>query len=204
MQMVQNMLSFFKKTPQAGSFWDWFKLHRARYEADMPVEGAHAELADRLRQHESGMTYELVRRDDVWELQISADGEPSLIGKVRELVDSAPEMPGWRVVPFRQPRLEPAVISFLDRDLTVDNILFSIDCEYEGGDVDVTLYIDGLTNDNYRHMAHCAMLLMESLVGELPIMTQVHEIEYASLPEKENAEEVRPLRDLPAALGTTA
>jgi hypothetical protein len=193
------MLFLRKKLP-IDEFWQWFKANRQRLQsAEVADEAAYRQLRDQLRSVHRSLTYEIVL-GEVNELQISADGIPELIEVVREVVLAAPAMKGWRVVPFRQPQDKPVEIDVFDQVLNATSVRYRVEAQREGA-IDITVFIPGLTEENYRHMAHCAMMIMESVIGEYPLMTKVGEIEYE--PAESDADTV-PVSSLRVSLGSAA
>src|SRR5689334_11672311 len=93
-------------TAAAAEFWRWFQANAERLApgAQQPDE-LMDELGAALERVEEGLTFELeADRQGHNELVISADGRRELFSTVVALVGAAPAIPGWTVVPFRQPR----------------------------------------------------------------------------------------------------
>lgn len=185
---------FPRKEPPIDELWQWFKINHRRLEgASATDEQAFRQLSNLFRRIDRNMTYD-VRHDDQWELQVSADGIPELIPMVREVVDKAPRLEGWQVSAFRKPKDRPATITAYDQVFNSDTVRYTLEQGKR-----LTLYIPGLTEENYRHLSHCAVIIVESLIGEYPLMTQIEELDYAELPEPAPAQ-LRPLSELPNQL----
>jgi hypothetical protein len=186
------MWPFSKRNGATTELWQWFSSNCRRFEAEEPDQEAYRQLGSLIKDIDRGLTYEIAR-GETWELAISADGAPELISTVQDVVSHAPKVNGWSIVAFRQPSMEPPLITAFDQELTSENVFFSID-ETRDGVCDLTLYMPGIDDENYRHMAHCAMLLMESMIGELAVMTRIGEIEYESA--EDLPKEAKPLSNL--------
>jgi hypothetical protein len=194
------MFSSLKREPPIGAFWKWFEQNRSLIEEPVGDDRAiFKDLHHNLRRINPHLSYD-IRGSKPKTLIISADGEPEMIDLVHKVVDAAPSLPGWQVTPFRPPLDQPAVIVFQDRDLTVDSVLFAIDEERPDETFDIRVFIPGVTEDNIRHLGHCAILLIESMIGEYAVMTLIHEVEYVDPEHEEDDGDRRPLRDLPRAL----
>ncbi|HSI73369.1 MAG TPA: hypothetical protein VK934_09330 [Fimbriimonas sp.] len=183
----------FRRTDATEELWQWFSANRHRFEIEEPELEAYRELTLMLKSIDKGLSYEIAK-GTLWELAVSADGSPELIPMVERVVSCAPKLDRWHIVAFRQPSAEPLTIAVYETELTAENVYFGIE-RTEKGVVDVVLYLPGIADESFRHLAHCAMLLMESLIGELDVMTRIGEIEYESadnLPEG-----ALPLTELP-------
>ncbi len=163
---------------------------------DEPDQEAYRQLTAQLKAVDRGLTYEM-GRGETWEIIVSADGAPELVPAVQAVVAQALKVSGWKVVAFRQPSPEPPVITVFEEELTAENVFFVVESTREGTS-DLVLYLPGIEDFNYRHMAHCAMLMMESLIGELAVMTTIGEIEYEST--EEMPPEAQPLSMLPLSI----
>jgi hypothetical protein len=187
------MLPFLRRKPPIDDFWQWFKANRQRLQGETLVdETVFKQMGQQLRRIDRGLTYEILTGDKR-ELQISADGRPELIDLVEAIVSAAPKIDGWTILAFRQPKPEPIVIDVYDSVLSAENLFFTVD-QQKDGLVDITVYVPGLTEENYRHLAHCAMMVMESVVGEYDLMTKIDQIEYEEASEK--PDDASPIRNL--------
>jgi hypothetical protein len=185
---------FHPKGAPISELWQWFKINHRRLEGANSDDQAFKQLTNLFRRIDRNLTYD-IRQEEFWELQVSADGIPELIPLVREVVDQAPKMDGWKISAFRKPKAAPVTITAFDQSLNAENLFYTLDNEKH-----LTLFLPGLNDDNYRHLSHCAVIIVESLIGEYPLMTQVDEIDYAELPEPAPST-IKPVTSLPQALG---
>ena len=179
-----------------------------------PDQEAYRQLTSLIKGVDRGLTYEMAH-GETWEIAISADGMPELIPTVRAVVEQAPAINGWKVLAFRQASTVPPVITVFDQELTPENVFFSVEGAKDGVS-DLVLYMPGIQDETtfdmvgmastfglteqgyFRHMAHCAMLLMEALIGEHAVMTRIGEVEYES--SEGMPEGARPLAELPSVV----
>src|SRR5689334_14323089 len=86
-------------------FWTWFQKNKDDY---YHFENNQDKLFDKLNSQlnriHNDLTFEFspIHEDGVRELFISADGLRAAFDSVISLVDKAPEIPGWKIVAFRQ------------------------------------------------------------------------------------------------------
>lgn len=103
-------------------------------------------------------------------LEISADGMPALIPDVRRIVAAAPEMPGWRVVVFRQP--SPAVtIEMGDVGLDAEAIRFVV--QSRGERLGLDIFMEGVTPENEDGMFEVLNILLHHVIGEYAVITRL-------------------------------
>jgi hypothetical protein len=189
--------------PQA-QFWQWFRANGARlrtmmYGQDNDVRyEASEELREAVQAVQPGLVLELGSPPSapIAELIVSADGHRELVDTVKDFVESAPALPGWEVVAFR-PRMNLAdslVIRLEDEEVGPGDIWFRIE---EGDDgLDLTLFVQGLNEQNRRLRGLGAMLLAEHGVGERDAMTLLASLEVEPLPDDPAGEGLRPFADL--------
>jgi len=86
-------------------FWSWFVRHESRYRLKQwsPAEFLEAAIGQ-LRSFDPWLKL-LVSSDNGGELEliVTADGDIALFTRVHELVRAAPQVPGWRFTPLKQP-----------------------------------------------------------------------------------------------------
>src|SRR5262245_51644199 len=89
-------------------FWHWFKSNGNRLRAIMygkdhsAREAASAEMIEAAELVQPGIIVEFgpVPEGQPLQLIVSAQGRPELVDAVKDLVASAPPLPGWSVVAF--------------------------------------------------------------------------------------------------------
>ena len=98
------MWPFTKKDPKQ-ELWAWFSKNGSRFRNARPMDrDALDRLHDLLNAVQPGLVFEFTVRDgNACELSISANGEASLFAAVVEVVNTAPEIEGWKINAFRQP-----------------------------------------------------------------------------------------------------
>jgi hypothetical protein len=188
-----------KQPPTEAAFWQWFRDNADRLHTAIghDEEAVLSELVTALRRVHRGLTCELGPRDDgSCELVISADGKRDLFPVVRHLVDTAPDVPGWIIIAFRQPKGTQYSISFGTTTLHPDTIWFRLRPEKKGR-VGVELYMAGLTSGNRQAFEHAAILLLDAALGEYTVETRIGSITCQPLPVAPEQRGLRIFHDLP-------
>jgi hypothetical protein len=193
-----------RPSPEHTRFWQWFRDHgdrlrTAMYSGDVASRDA---ATDELREAAQPVAPELVLEvarggeGQPHTLVVSADGRPERVDAVKDFVDSAPTLPGWKVVAFRS-RMEIGdhlEIALEGERVGAEDIWFRV-AEDEGG-LDLTLHVRGLTpaNENLRGLG--ASLLAEHAVGERDALTMIGALRVQPLPPEPATTGLRPFRDL--------
>lgn len=183
---------FSKGSPEE-RFWEWFLQNRPQIRAvKTGTEPVIGQIAKRLASVHKDLVWVAGKGSDgVHEFIISADGIREMIPKVKSLVDAAPDMAGWRIIAFR-PREPGLGVKMANRELTSDSIFFV--SAVNGEKLDIDLYIDGLNASNFRDLAQCCFILLDSTIGEYDVMTRIGEIDFKPLIEADGRQ--RPLTQL--------
>lgn len=181
------------------SLWAWFEKHLAEFDelsGDNPVyEKFHKELSSI---HPS-LVFEISAREEsgVRTLVISCDGIRGGISSVEALVAKAPTIEGWKIIAFRPSIDQSITIEGDGLKLSTDDILF--DYQTAPNDtVDITLYIDGINDNNKSDYLSAAFVLLDAAVGEYRAMTKIGGLDL--LPTPSNRKALYPLRDLSGIL----
>jgi hypothetical protein len=172
-------------------FWTWFDEHREAFKTpdfDVVLEGVPL-----LRSIHDALAWEAgCGQDGVWELIISADGQKAAIPAVRALVASAPEIPGWRIVAFRQPS-SGHEIRMGDKTLTFEDVHFQ--AYKDDGKIGLELFIKGFDGKDMQ-VVGMAFLLFDMAIGEFDAMTLIGGVGYAPFEKRPKENELYTLDDL--------
>jgi hypothetical protein len=187
-----------------GHFWQWFRgngdrLLDSMYGGDERARnGAVAELHRACEASRLDLVLELTRGagGGPRQLVVSADGRLERVDPLKEFVASAPELPGWEVVPFR-PRMQVGdsiAIRLQDESVGPEDVWFLVTRDEVG--LALTLYVRGLTPENEQLRGLGASLLAEHAVGERDALTLLNSLNFQPLPANPAAEGLRPFREL--------
>jgi len=188
-----------RRTPEQ-RFWDWFVANSDRlfaFEEDQ--ERIFDDLQTALQRVADGLTFEFGPVEDGRrEVFISADGIAGVFPAVRRLVASAPAMPEWQVVAFRQPHGVECEVQFGDQSIGPDGLWFV--ARPDGAIVHLDLYVRGLTDEDREAMTAAAFILLDNALGEERMVEAVGALELEPLPEDPVDAGLTPLPQLPEVL----
>lgn len=169
------------------SFWNWFRGNgpalRTLTSEDDPL---WIELGSRLSLLHPDLTFELGAPGEPGssepgrrEFVISAGGAREAFPAVRALTAAAPELPDWRVVPFRPRRELPPGVSVLGLALSPAQIRFEL--RPEPGGMGIVLYIPGYEKDDHARYMAAAFVLLDTALGEVDVEMKLGSIELRPL-----------------------
>ena len=182
-------------------FWNWFIANEHTFyygtEEDSLREELFLELRTKIKGINSDLTFEFtpILEGELKQLTISADGLREVFPVVIDLINKAPKHPHWEFIAFRQ-RVESTnlVIEMGDVKMEMSDIYFRF------AEVDDTLGLE-LNIRNFKNSEQeklAVFILLDSLIGEYDVVTQIGWIEWTAL-EEEKTEILSPfvrLRDL--------
>lgn len=186
-----------KQTPQ--QFWLWFSDNsKIFFGFDLDNKDAHHllnQLGKKLSAVSKGVTFEIGPvENNVRDFVISADGILENIPAVKSLVDAAPKLAGWKIVPFRQ-RMGGECVEYKGEKLYSKDVFF-VSEKNPDGKLNITLYIKAW--DGSETLGSLSFLLLDDLLGEYDVMTVVGEIGWQSLNDK--PESAKPISSLPKVI----
>lgn len=165
------MLKLFKKVDPIEVFWSWFYENKDRIsKIQPPHDPMIQEIGKRLQKISPALCWESSEDDFV----VSADGIRAVFPLVEKVVAAEPRMPGWTVTAFRQPK---------DADLTMggrtyDGNSVRIVVAKREGLTDVTVFLDGLNEENRDSMSGAGFLLLDCAIGEYDVATKLGAINF--------------------------
>ncbi len=177
------------------AYWEWFGVNAGKLRSIGP-DAAMEQLATRLFQIIPGVGIGLRGNpgDDEWMIEVSPNGQREMISTVEQIASMAPDAPGWRVVPFRQPApIAEQHIHLGPYKLDFDRVLYEI-TDRRGEMLALRVFVPLPKELGHEALMMAAFIAVDSALGEYTSMMRVDEIEYA-LPELA-PESARPLRYL--------
>ncbi len=180
-------------------FWQWFETNSNRLaEVKTCQEPIADELSKQLRKVCKGLVFLFGPEDNGRrEFIISAAGIRKLFPNVQELVNDAPDMPGWRIMAFRPPVKDISDLRLIlgDAEFSANDIWFSYNKSDDKIDLNIFTRIpDGVSRDV---VGEAAFLLLDHTVGEYNVETKIGGITLGVLPIDPVAEGLHPLSMLP-------
>ena len=190
------MISTLKNNTPEQLFWQWFEKKSARlmnFESDQ--EEIFDELADQMRQVHPDLTFEFGPViDGKREFVVSADGIRAAFPAVKNLVDAAPSLEEWTIIPFRPPKGTGFIIQIGDYSLGPENVWFSY--EQNGDRIGLILYIEGLSAENEDAAAQASFILLDSALGEYAVEEKIGFIEIIALPDDPKVFDLHPFASI--------
>jgi len=164
-------------------FWNWFSANQeALYHATHESVDLYSTLDEQLNKVHSGLTFEFSYnpKNAVKEFYISADGMKEHFPAVIDLVKIAPKFPNWTIRAFRQ-RIsnEGIIISIGPIDLSYDDLFF----QYSPDHSKISLKIYARNFQNNNGFVGAIFILLDALLGEYDVATQISTIEWEELDE---------------------
>ncbi len=198
-----SAMLFFKKADAIDNFWKWFHENQKRlrgFESD--PEKYLAELLDRVKKIRRGLAIELeLPNNGIINMTISADGVKELFPLVDSIVAKAPKIDGWKFIAFRQRLTKEQLtgVKVQAGPLQLDPSQMRFFPLVEKDKLDIIVYVKGITEDNYNHVAYGGLLLLDNLLGEYDCATKVRSYDFHDMPvKKEDLDGTLPLFELAA------
>lgn len=179
-------------------FWNWFVVNKFRL-ASVRTDDTRLidELSRALSHVDRGLTCEIrTTEDGRHQFAVSADGNRYRFPDVQRLVAAAPSMPNWDVVAFRQRKAGQSWTVKIDEvTLDVNDIWF---WPTESGDaIDLTLFVRGLTPDNYQTVTEASYMMLDWALGEYDLEMHVGHLDWQPLPVDPVSAWLKPFWALP-------
>lgn len=178
------------------NFWRWFAQNQAQiFDFEQNQEEVFDSLQEQLQKVHENLVFEISRVfEGKREFVISADGIREAFPAVESLYACAPDLPNWEIIKFR-PRIAPNFsISFGEKEMTVDDIMFSL--EPDDGKIGISLYLKDYKASEHEQFAGIAYLFLDGALGEYDVETKVGFIEILPLWTESNLPK-RPFKELP-------
>ena len=171
-------------------FWQWFAENNVRLlEIYQSVATEKEEVLDEilaeLHKYCNEIYFEISdTNNETLDLVITAEGDPEYFQAVEELVEVAPEFPGWRVVAFRQPAEDEFVTVFEGREFDPEQIVF-LPVYHDDFPEDIGLHVcyNDLKKANYEKLLSGTMVVVDSILGEKAAAEEIDYLDVIKTPE---------------------
>jgi hypothetical protein len=117
--------------------------------------------------------------DENWMLEVCAGGVKATIPAVEKLVAAAPDVPGWEIVAFRQPRDLPE-IRMGDHSVELELTRF-VETGRRGALLDVTLFLPIPAGAPKDVLGELGFIALDHTLGEIVVMTRLGHIEFENI-----------------------
>ena len=171
---------------QADKFWDWFLGNREIVEqlfvSDPPA--AVRMIEKPFRAAAPRLVFETSPHAKRKEFVVSADGYAERFEEVIAFTKAAPEIPGWKVIAFRQPD-NLAGADYKGAHLDRKNVFVEADLSPEGF-VDLILYLPYTPGTNSGDIEGASILLLDSCLGEYVAAKRIRHVDFVDIARKPN------------------
>lgn len=178
--------NIFKSKSNEEEFWDWFLKNEPDlyYGTDdiKQREKIFDGLTKRIKAIDSNLAYAFspIQDGELKEFIISADGLKESFPQVINLIKVAPIHPNWKFLAFRQPNLgDDLSIKMGDLEIGYNDIFFRF--LEEEGKLQIELNIRNFDKSGFQQNA--VYLLLDSLIGEYDVVTEIDFIDWEILDE---------------------
>jgi hypothetical protein len=188
--------SFRPSRREPGDFWDWFiRSEPAIQSIRTGGEPIAFQLTEQLRAEHPSLQWELsVSEAGDREFIVSAGGVRDVIPAVEALMATAPEIPGWKFIAFRQ-RKDSGQIQMGGQAFSMSDVWFLAKAHREH--VDLDLYVKGFDGKD-EVPYHIAFLALDVTLGEYDVMTKIGNIDFHALPDDPASQGLTPVSELAA------
>ena len=168
-------------------FWSWFKTNEERlFQFERDQDNVFDELAHALADVSPELTFEFGPVDDgKREFIISAGGVKNAFPFVEMLARSAPELPRWTILKYRQ-RRDP-IMEMSINGTTVNPEDVEVALMSNGRELGIRLFFDGYTKDTHQLWGMFGYLFLDQALGEFDVETKLGMIDFASTTTKGDA-----------------
>lgn len=183
-------------------FWTWFQLNEKRLRNyDTDPEKYFTEIHQQLQKAAPGLGLEAKPiKNNMRQVTFTANGNEDIFYAVEEVVKKAPTLPGWRFIAFRQrvPAAEAQNLVMEAGDINLEVKEMKFFPVVENDSLDVIVYAEGVSDDNYMEVAYHALILLDNLLGEYDCVKKVRNYDFHAMPKnKDDLEDLKPLIELP-------
>jgi len=181
------------------AFWNWFAENEETY-SKLHAENRE-QLFDLLHRKLQKVNKHLVfefseeTQNGKREFVISADGMLDAFDAVFDLHEAAPELIYFEIVAFRQPSDEPFSVQYGNWELSWDDVYYTALQDVEQEEVNLKLYVKGLTEENEEEMIQAVFILLDSVIGEYNMGVHAGTIEFYPYEAHPNARPIHTVKE---------
>ena len=183
------------------AFWYWFRTNADRFrDVEVPEkEQLLDEIQDALHRFHPELFFELGGAPEgPSELVITAEGNAALFPIVEQLVATAPVVPGWQVVAFKQPGGFDFVLHYSGMELDPRNCwCLPLVAKTDPRLLGVRVASPAYSPDREEALLAAIYVLLDSGLGELAAARSIQHVEVGAVPADPGLDGYIPLRELP-------
>ncbi len=192
-------MGLFKRRSPEEKFWKWFTSNEeAIFRFEENRDEVFGKLTQRLQELNEDLTFEFGPvENDRRELFISAGGIKSAFPAVYALVEKAPPLPRWIILPLIPRRKVTSGVQLGNTAVEASEVSFAIWREPgEEVTVGIALYFDGYDEANEQTWMQIGFIFLDFALGEYDVACKIGPISFYSS-EHVDALKRHPLSELP-------
>lgn len=176
------------KTDSIDHFWSWFVKNEKRLRNFQSNPDKYLnELFIQIKKIKPGLAIEFEPpQNGIINMTVSANGNVELFQLVRDVVERAPAVKGWKFIAFRQ-RMPAAAVKEMKLDaaeLVLDPAQMKFFPVIENQQLNIIIYAKGITALNYKQVAYACFILLDNVLGEYDCTTKVSSFDFHKMPDQ--------------------
>lgn len=189
---------------RTSQFWNWFKENNKAYIFLNSVdENVKERLLDDFMQHLHAYSDKIYfeiggQSDEDQELIITGEGNKEYFKIIQDLVDSAPQIQGWKFVAFKPSTLGHFKSKWNDLELNTEHMSFAPLSNEEDSDLGIRIYLKkhDLIKDNEILMTLLYKML-DTILGEKSFALDIDYVDTGLQPDNPEEQGLYPILELP-------
>jgi len=185
------------KSQAIAKFWQLFLQHSGELgeisSADHPVYDL---ILAELQKIHPELYFEFSSGPETSEFIITAEGDSSLFPLVDSIVDGAPEVRGWSILPLKPKLGFPVTATWESFTVPIADVSFD-PLDREGSKaLGLCIFVPGLTREHTEDAHNALLRALDHALGEREFAESVEHTEVLPMPDDASAEDYIPLTDL--------
>ncbi|UKN01878.1 hypothetical protein K6119_19325 [Paracrocinitomix mangrovi] len=194
-------MGLFSKKDPILAFWDWFiKNERSLRNYRENPDKYLTQVISKLNKIARGLAVEIGgdENSNILELVISADGDIHKFPLVEQIVENAPVVVGWEIIPFRQrsSKKDTSEMSVSTPEFVINASELKYEPYIQDGFLNIIIYCDKVNDENYERVAYYCLLIVDNILGEYDCVTKVKSYDVQPTPISSGSKTIKPLVDL--------
>jgi len=161
-------------------FWQWFtENEQTIYDFESNIEEVFDTIAVELVKVDENVTFEISSADESGKRQfvVTAGGIPTSFPAVEKLVDTAPQLPRWTFIKYRQRAANLSIVEFDGVTIDPTHVHCVIVKDEVPSKVGILMFFEGYTEKQRDVFGNIGYLILDQALGEYTVETRVGLIE---------------------------
>lgn len=184
-------------------FWEWFEQNQAQFLFVHQVDELEQqrmlnEFTQKLKEFNPELYFVIgtVTESDQ-ELTITAEGNKDQFLSVLELVNCAPDINGWNIIAYKQPKGVDFTIEFKEHVIDPRNLYFRpLATKADPSALGIRVALPNYTQSNREQLMDVTYLILDTLLGEISFAEDISYIDIIGMSEDMNESPFIPLERL--------